>query len=370
MKQHHNYGQIIEELHILRNNAISLGCTISEIQQHPNPGQITGLLNEIRNCLIENGQEVGPLKEHPSIYQIREILPIATVAMETAIEESEEYVGPLDLVSGSIVAYGHRALSAAKRGSALYTIRRDSDDTTQAFSSDAVTGVADATAISTFIGGGNDGFVSIWNDQSGNDKHATQATTAKQPIWTPTGPNGSNPSLIFTGGSPCFVQSASVTLANSAYTVFAVVKVPTVGSEICGFGSEGADEQFIVGAFGDTAAERLFVLATEDNWNETSIGGEIASAPEQNTFCVLEFAWQLGTTSIKQDGVELYTDDTYDSGSVGSISGAMCIGQATSTAGAGWGADIVELLVYDTLLSSDNKTLLRENLAVFYGITI
>jgi len=63
------------------------------------------------------------------------------------------YEGPLDVVSsGLVAAYGHWALSAAMLGSAYATIRRDSDDTEQAFNFDAVTGAAPTSDIATFIG--------------------------------------------------------------------------------------------------------------------------------------------------------------------------------------------------------------------------
>jgi hypothetical protein len=74
-----------------------------------------------------------------------------TQAITVTVEAAPAYVGPLDLVPGAKIAAGQRALSAAMLGQELYTIRRTSDNTTQAFSSDAVTGAAPAAAEIAFV---------------------------------------------------------------------------------------------------------------------------------------------------------------------------------------------------------------------------
>src|SRR5882724_10471385 len=106
------------------------------------------------------------------------------------------YIGPLNLVPGSVVAYGQRALSAAKLGSALYTIREDAGDTTQSFNSDVVTGDAPVAAITSFLAGAS-GFVTVWNDQSGNMSNALQVTAGLQPGWLASVTTNSKPGLSF-----------------------------------------------------------------------------------------------------------------------------------------------------------------------------
>ena len=67
-------------------------------------------------------------------------------------EAPPSYTGPLDLVPGVILAYDQRAASAAKLGTALYTILSDRSGTTDQFESNATTGVAPFATMGTFIG--------------------------------------------------------------------------------------------------------------------------------------------------------------------------------------------------------------------------
>jgi hypothetical protein len=134
-------------------------------------------------------------------------------ALVAAKPASATYTGPLDIVSGAVVAYGQRALSAAQRGSALYTIRRDSDDTTHTYNSDATTGAAPAAAISSFIGGGS-GFVATWTDQSGNGSDVSQATAANQPQWASNVAN-SRPAFAFDGVSRYLATSGNIDITNA-----------------------------------------------------------------------------------------------------------------------------------------------------------
>ena len=84
----------------------------------------------------------------------------------------------LDTYSGAAAAYSLRKLTTSYTGSAI-TVRRSSDNTSQniGFKSD---GTLDTTTMLSFIGA-NDGFVSVWFDQSGNNRNATQVTTTYQP---------------------------------------------------------------------------------------------------------------------------------------------------------------------------------------------
>jgi len=56
-------------------------------------------------------------------------------------------------------------------------VRRDSDDAEEDFSANQVA----SGALEDFVGSGNDGFVSIWYDQTGNGNNATQSDDSKEP---------------------------------------------------------------------------------------------------------------------------------------------------------------------------------------------
>jgi hypothetical protein len=72
-------------------------------------------------------------------------------------------------------AYSLRNLSTTYTGNVV-DVRRSSGGTESFTAAE----VADGT-LTDWVGVGNDGFVTQWYDQSGNDNHATQGTDAKQP---------------------------------------------------------------------------------------------------------------------------------------------------------------------------------------------
>lgn len=67
----------------------------------------------------------------------------------------------------------------------------------------------------------NGSAVSQWNDKSGNNRHATQATAANQPTYSATGLNG-KPTLTFDGSSDN-LQATIPSLANQNNISFFVV---------------------------------------------------------------------------------------------------------------------------------------------------
>ena len=126
------------------------------------------------------------------------------------------FTGLLDTYSNAAVAYSAaRRLSGSYSGS-LIRVRRSSDNTEQDIGYDE-SNVLDQTALTTFVGAGN-GFVTIWYDQSGNNKNATQTTAIRQPKIV------SNGNLLLKNGKPNinFVNQmlnigTTVNIANVSY---------------------------------------------------------------------------------------------------------------------------------------------------------
>ncbi len=106
----------------------------------------------------------------------------------------------LDIYSGASAAYSLRKLNTAYTGYAI-RVRRSSDNTSQDIG--FVNGELDTTSISNFVGA-NSGYVSIWYDQSGNQKIGTQVSLVNHPYIVINGTlqtfNG-KPSLFFDGAS-------------------------------------------------------------------------------------------------------------------------------------------------------------------------
>lgn len=92
--------------------------------------------------------------------------------------QRNKFTGLLDDYAGAAAAYSLRKLRAAYTGSAI-RVRRSNDNAEQDIGFDG-SGNLDTSSLSTFVGA-NNGFVTIWYDQSGNAINATQSTSANQP---------------------------------------------------------------------------------------------------------------------------------------------------------------------------------------------
>ena len=153
------------------------------------------------------------------------------------------FTGLLDTYTGAAAAY-----SAARRLSSTYTgslirVRRSSDNAEQDIGYTAGN-VLDESALTTFVGGGNEGFVTTIYDQSGNAKNANQTTASYQPRIVANAfgshPGGitkilGKPSIYFSSddGYQLDFSSGSYTAA-SAFTVFQSLGEFTISTRTSG----------------------------------------------------------------------------------------------------------------------------------------
>lgn len=333
------------------------------------------------NLTIDNwGQVTGDVP----LMEVRFKLASVGTTIQSGGEEPA-YSGPLDIVTGAVAAYSQRALSTANLGSPLYTIRRDSDDTTQSFSSDGTTGDAPVADITTFLGGAN-GFIETWNDQSASAADASQATLSIQPSWVASA-NNSLPGIYFpnTGGTtpgPVFylLSSNDLSFTSGGATVFAVVEVSSANpysnfifATTNAVTNAGVD---LVVPFGLPEAAGGFYCDIELNDGTEAAGGDsagpVASIPDQ--YALIEGAIAFGTWSIKVNGVALSQFDSSDTGALGAFNaGPITIGADGPAETLGADAllgTLQELIIYSGVVSDANRTLIRQNIATYYGITI
>jgi hypothetical protein len=142
----------------------------------------------------------------------------------------------LDDYSGASVAYSLRKLSSSTTN--VVRVRRSSDNTEQNFTANQIT---DGT-LTTFTGA-NDGFVTIWYDQSSNNNNAVQITAINQPILVSSGV------IELVNNKPCleldnpvekhFIISNSLT---GSETIFLVNKKITEGGNRYIYDSNIADD--------------------------------------------------------------------------------------------------------------------------------
>jgi len=147
------------------------------------------------------------------------------------------FTGVLDTYTGAIGGYSVRRLLGGYTGACM-RVRRDSDDTEQDIGFDS-NGDLDTAAIATFVGSGNNGYVTKWYGQessggTGSGLDAAQTTNANQPqiyngtaVITENGKPGieftSTQNMVFTSTDiySFFIVSRPTTL-NTGSTNFAV----------------------------------------------------------------------------------------------------------------------------------------------------
>ena len=133
------------------------------------------------------------------------------------------FTGLLDTFTATS-GYSVRQLRADATSS--LRVRRSSDDAEQDIGFNT-SNELDTTALLAFVGtGGTDnGFVTIWYDQSGNDKHATNSTAAEQPKIVDSGALvtvNSKAGIDFDGSDDFLNGVAKTTIDNTA--IFCVIK--------------------------------------------------------------------------------------------------------------------------------------------------
>ena len=162
-------------------------------------GTYTGMVNSSFPLAIGNRADtlstlsIDGLMDEVHIWKNRE-LTAAEVTDIYNIENAGNSILPalplLDTYTGAAAAYSLRDLSSSTTN--VVRVRRSSDNTEQDFTSTQVT---DGT-LEAFVGAGNNGFVTVWYDQSGNSRNTIQATSALQPQIVSSG------ALILVNGLP------------------------------------------------------------------------------------------------------------------------------------------------------------------------
>ena len=66
--------------------------------------------------------------------------------------------------------------------------------------------------------------ISAWNDQSGNNNHATQGISSSQPIFNSSGPNG-RPTVSFDGVNNFSAFGSNSLIGSSGFTLFSALKL-------------------------------------------------------------------------------------------------------------------------------------------------
>lgn len=199
--------------------------------------------------------------------------------------------------------------------------------------------------------------VSQWNDLSGNNYHATQATVAQQPIRVTSPDIG----VDFDGSND--VLSTNASFNGSAFTTFIVAKGYVAGTTILGGGPGGDDFYF------------PYIQTTILYWQILSAYGT-ATVTYPAGLAELEIRYDgSGSTNADKmkgrfDGSERTLSFTGTMPSTLARSGqATAIGGYNLTPVLAYDGVISEVLVYNKVLDNTELTKVRDYLSTKWSIT-
>lgn len=272
-------------------------------------------------------------------------------------------IGLLDAYPASAAAYSLRNLSSTYTGP-LIRVRRSSDSTEQDIYG-TYAGALNETALLAFVGA-NSGFVSIWYDQSGNGRNATQATAASQPRIVNTGViekwNG-RPSLRFYNSAQS-LASYKFAAPSTNWAFFTIVSMDNVSGNnanvygIDGNGYNGNGIYLQASSFSSGAGR---------TGSNVTIGAGVIS----NTTLF------IANGNYFSDNTALYAKDNIESGIqnmqsafgpfVTGTRSNFILGQYTSTGSVSLIGNISEHIVYQQNLGT-NRIGIRTNINSYYTI--
>lgn len=136
---------------------------------------------------------------------------------------------------------------------------------------------------------------SQWSDISGNNRHATQATKANQPTYTPDGLNG-KPVLTFDGVNDRLVTASTTLGITDSASLIVVAQLS----------SRTPPEQGIVGS--DTTSNRFGLFITGYSamrWNSSSVNS--IEEPSVTGAQILVGTAQSGNSALFRNGTSIAT---------------------------------------------------------------
>jgi hypothetical protein len=281
------------------------------------------------------------------------------------LPRSKMFIFGVNIFKDATAAYSLRDLGLG--ADSVVRVRRDSDNAEQDFTSSEIT---DGT-LTTFCGS-NDGFVSVWYDQSSNGNNATQATAASQPKIVSSGTvikENSVPALDFDGSDDFITVSSS--LYSNVINMFTTMKVLTTTSSEPSYYqrivhlTDGANSYQITRASG-TAGYELLSKNSEYNTSTDSLdwgthnGQFLLSAQTDNT---------LNSDEIYIDGVSQSEGGENIPIGAGDNSKSTFGARDDLLSSSFFEGSIQEIIIYDTDKSAD-RTDIESDIATYFNITI
>ena len=288
--------------------------------------------------------------------------PVSSAVLRSKIYERPEacFVNKLATSSQSAcaVAYSSRLLKADYKGP-MVCVRRSTDNAESDFYGDVEGSLGTllygkGTSLTSWLGGAT-GYLKTWYDQSGNERHISQTTTASQPVIAQ---GSSGVTITFDGSNDYFELTSNVPLTAGA-TKFTFVT--TIVPATVNWGS-GLFAQGDASAGGKMAGMIFF-----DNNSYTYRGYAGGYDGNKNVYCTANVRRKIvmindltssNTVKINDNGT-LYVTSVTNRASSSIATTRFRIGHdADSLSGAYYyNGQINELMIFSSLLTSDESML-------------
>ena len=223
---------------------------------------------------------------------------------------------------------------------------------------------ASDTATITLVSGTN---VSEWRDKSGNERHATQATSANQPTYISSGMNslglvdwdGSNDAMTISGGTTTLHSALS---SDNTYSMAWVVKPDTIsGQEVLLYVPEGS-WKFLVEIKNDGG---LYWGDTPDNYRIYS-GGSFFVANTASFFTLIKTGSGAGTAHVAGTLNNTFTIQGSGLSNTPSLGSAFILGQYP---GLFYNGKMAEIIISNYSWDTSERQQVEGYLAHKWGLT-
>ena len=256
------------------------------------------------------------------------------------------------VVGGAAAAYSLRDLNDKAGNNKVVEVFRSSDDTSRVFLAKEISN----GTLEAWVGAGNDGTVSKWYDQSGNERHAEQGASANQPKIVDSGvlkkDTDGNPYLHFDGSHYFRIYK------NSSLSEGLILPDLQDSFSVCVFSHTTNSSKLLAQL--NRSGDRYYL------YNRKIIFGDnktLLDSASQNTKHVRSVtASAEGVFTSYLDSV-IVGSNTY----TGTVNGGDSSIGATNVGGAAFLGDIYELVVYRTAQSA-NRPAIEANINNQYDI--
>ncbi len=203
---------------------------------------------------------------------------------------SAPYAYILDDYTSAAGAYSLRKLKSDYSGNCI-KIRRSSDNTEQDIG--FVNNEVDTASMKSFVGA-NNGFVTVWYDQSGNNYNATQTTAANQPAIITSGVVfrvNSKVSVSFTAATSQYLTNASISIsAGTKYFTLSVHNITNTSNNnyifytASGGVAQSSNSNELFGFAGGISAQASSTTTAQQLFTNVYDGGGSTNADRLKTY--------------------------------------------------------------------------------------